>query len=468
MKKTIILSIGLLALAALAAQGAQVESSAYRTRLDLTTPAGQAPDDLYAFRLPPELFRDTLDSLDDIRLADEKGQAVPFEITRRTELAAVTQQVAVAAARTGFSENNDDNSIEITFSLTADQAAPAGLRIVTPLKNFEKEVDVFGSRDKSTWSKLTTAVIFDASRFMDVSRTEILFSDAGCRHFRLVLHDVSDSKASPVSEISRFNGRAGSGEPQYTDRQNTILNRDFRIDRIDFFRQDILPSVAHPRLIPYPVTNLTVKVDEPKNQTVVRFEAGRIPLTRLTILSDARNFSRSFVLYADDPDRRFDQPRPVLARGTLRHLDFRTINLKDLAVNLPESRRMAYELIIENGDNPPLSVSGIILEGPELQALFMAPPASRIRLYAVNPKAVKPRFDTTVIRMALDRGLMGHMLPEAHLEANPDWRRSGGFSFNKKAALGGALVVMALVLGAALFKAARRMESGGGDSSSAT
>lgn len=448
------------ALLASAAGAATVDSSAFQYRIDLPLPAGGTPDELYAFKLPDTLFAVTQDSLADLRIMDDARQAVPFDITRRTELTAVTQRVSVAVTRIGFSEPAGGNRIEVAYEQTNASITPQGLTLRTPLRNFEKSVTVEGSSDGKTWSNLVQeAVVFDASRYMDVARKDVDLPAAFCRYYRVVIHEMTDLQSSPVSEIARFTGRANSGEPLYTDRQNALENRDFRIDGIDFWRRDIAQSVARERIVTRSVTNLAIRTDEQRQQTVIRFDSGRIPVTEVVVQTEARNFSREFTLYAVLPDQRLDQPRPVLARGALRRFAFRTLNETQLTLAFRENRAPTYELVIENGDNPQLPIKGILLRGPDMQALFFATAPVGLHLLAGSSRVTAPKFDLSAIRMALDRGLMGRLLNiPSVLEGNPDWKRGSGFTFNRKAALGGALVVMVVVLGFALFKASRKLD----------
>lgn len=449
---------------AAAAGAVTIDSSAYQHRLGLPIPADGAADEMYALRLPDSLFAVTQDSLADVRIVDSASQAVPFDITRRIELTAATQRVSVAMTRVGFSQPAGENRIEITYEKADSSGAPQWLTLRTPLLNFEKSVTVEGSRDGKAWSTLVEgAIVFDASRYMDVSRKEVPLPAGSYRLYRIVLHDVTDLQSSPVSEIARYAGKAGESDPQHTDRQSALQNRDFRLDAIDFGRLDVLQSAARERIIPHAVTNLTITPDAKTQRTVVRFEAGRVPVTELTLRTDSRNFSRSFTLVAVYPGQRQDRPRPVLASGTLRRIAFRTLDETRLTVSFAESRAPAFALIIENGDNPELNIGGIELRGPEMQALFFAPASARLDLLAGSPGAVPPRFDLSAIRMALDRGLRGRLIePDGTLQPNPDWKRSGGFSWNRKAFLTGALVVMVLILGFALYKATRKLEETAG------
>ncbi|MFO7535519.1 MAG: hypothetical protein R6X19_07545 [Kiritimatiellia bacterium] len=450
-----------LALAILASTtlAAKLDSARYQYRLDLTLPDQPPPEELYAVRLPPALFAQTQDSLADVRVADETLLSVPLEITRRTEVVRETHRTAVAFRRIGFSENAAANRVELIYECTNHPAGPTGITLHTPLRDFEKEVTVEAGNDGKTWLPLATgAVIFDASRFMDVSRKEVPFPPNRHRYFRIVLNDVTDTQVSPVAEIARYVGTSETGAVQHTDRTLSLQNRDFRIDRIDFWREEQHDSAARTRLIAYPVTNFTVRLDEKKNRTVVRFEAGRTPVTRVRLLTRSRNFSRPFALYAESEQPRNGRPARRLASGSLSQFAFRSLSQTNLTIAIPETRCSAFELVIENGDNPELALDGAILEGPELQLLFFGMAGAKYALYYGDPGAEKPGFDTTAIRMALDHGLMGRQLDVPQAETpNPGWKKPGGFRFNAKAALGGAMTVMVLVLGAALFKAARRV-----------
>jgi hypothetical protein len=456
-----LLALGLLASTAAAAR---IDSRAFQYALDLPLPEDGAADELYALTLPDSLFAVTLDSLADVRITGQDSQAVPFDITRRIDLAAVTQRVGVAFNRTGFSQPAGANRIEIVYEQPGRIVAPHGLTLRTPLRNFEKSVTVDGSHDGVSWSNiLENGVVFDASRFMDVARRELALPPRAYRYFRVVLHDVTDLQSSPVSEIARYAGRAESGEPQTTDRQSALQNRDFRIDGLDFWRIDVAESAARQRIVTHAVSNLTVRSDEKRQQTVVTFESGRVPATELVVETGSRNFSRAVTFYALYPNRRLDQAKPVLARGTLRRIAFRTLSETQLTLAFPETRAPAYELVIENGDNPELAIGSIALRGPQLQALFFASAPGSLRLLAGNERSEAPRFDLSAIRLALDRGLRGRPLqPPGSLAPNPDYARGGGFAFNRKGALAGALVGMVLVLGYALFKATRRFEQSGG------
>lgn len=447
--------LGLLASAGLAAK---LDSARFQYRLDLPLPAQPPPEELYAVRLPPALFRDTQDSLADVRIADDTLLSMPLEITRRTEVVREKRRVDVSFQRIGFSDQAGSNRIELIYECTNRPTGPSGITIHTPLRDFEKEVTVEAGDDGQTWTPLASgAVIFDASRFMDIARREVSFPPNDHRFFRIVLHDVTDLKSSPVAEIARYLGTAETGTVQHTDRTLSLQNRNFRIDRISFWREELLESAARTRIVPYPVTNLTVRLDEKKNRTVVRFEAGRAPVTRIRLLTRSSNFSRPFTLYAETEQPQKGRPARRLASGALSQFAFRSLSQTNLTIEIPETRCSAFELAIENGDNPELAIEGAELEGPELQALFFGKADRKYTLFYGDARVEKPRFDTTAIRMGLDRGLMGRLLEIGAPLPNPAWNRGSGFRFNGKAALGGAMVVMVLVLGAALFKAARRV-----------
>ncbi len=446
-----------------------VDLPRYRSMVDL--PAGPDHEELVAVRLSADIFEATQLSLADIRIADPQNQSVPYLITQRTELTTDTSRQPVSLRRIAFNDNAEQNSVEVVYDRNSNDPPPGFLVIRTPLRNFEKAVTVLGSADGKTWQTLAeSAVIFDASRFMDAARLEVPFREAHHQLYKVIIHDVTDTKTSPVSELSRFLGGAETGQVQYTDRSATILNRDFRIDRIEFGRTLVRESVSRTRLIPVAVTNLAIApADDQTKKTTVRFDARRSPVTSLRLLTQSRNFSRRFILYALDPGAPVPAPpRRELARGTLTSFSFRSLVQDSTEIGFPENRGPVYELEIENGDNPALDITGVTLKGPEYQVLYFSRPDSACRLYFGNAESKKPEFDVTLIQTALDRGLAAVRLPDlGPARANPDRAKGAtGFRFNKKAALAGAMVVMVLALGAALYKAARRSETGGGGDAS--
>lgn len=458
-----------LLLAASTSFAATVDVSRYQSVVDL--PPGPNREELVSVRLSPDIFEATLPGLADIRIADPKNQSVPYLITQRTELTTDRTRQSLSLKRLTFNDNADQNSIEVVFERDPKVAAPGRLEVRTPLRNFEKSVSVQGSADGKTWTPLAEgAVIFDASRFMDVSRSEITFPETPFLYYKVIIQDVTDSQSSPVSELTRFMGGSSTGQVQYTDRTSTIRNRDFRIDQLEFSRTLVRGSVTKTRLIPVPVTNLATRADAKSNKTTIRFDARRTPVSSLRLLTASRNFSRRFTLYTLDPDAGIPTPpRSELARGTLTRFAFRSLVQDSTEITFPENRGPVYELEIENGDNPALEIAGVSLKGPEYQILYFSQPDFPCRLFFGDADARKADFDVSVIQTALDRGLMAVNLPElGPARANPDRSKgaSTGFRFNKKAALIGAMVIMVLVLGAALFKAARRMESGGDDTAS--
>jgi hypothetical protein len=451
-----------------ASLAATVDLSRYQRVVDL--PPGPDREELVSVRLSADIFEATQSSLADIRIADPKNQSVPYLITQRTELVTERSRESLTLNRISFNDNAEQNRIEVVFERDSKVPPPGQLNIRTPIRNFEKSITVQVSPDSKTWEPIaTSAVIFDASRYMDVSRFEVSFPEAPFRYYKVIIQDVTDSQTSPVSELSRFMGGSETGQVQYTDRTSTIRNRDFRIDQLEFSRTVVHGSVAKSRLIPVGVTNLVTREDEKAKKTIVRFEARRTPVTSIRLLTGSRNFSRRYILYTLDQEAGGQTPpRQELSRGTLTSFAFRTLVQDSTEITVRENRGPVYELAIENGDNPALDITGLALKGPEYQILYFSMPDSPRRLYFGDSEATRPDFDVSIIQTALDRGLMAVFIPDlGPARDNTDRSTSGttGFRFNKKAALIGAMVVMVLVLGAALFKAARRSETGGGDGS---
>ena len=69
-------------------------------------------------------------------------------------------------------EEGDDKSIAIIVRLQEEDLFAAKLQIKTPLRDFEKNVDVWGGNDGESWEPLVEdELIFDREQFLDFRRT---------------------------------------------------------------------------------------------------------------------------------------------------------------------------------------------------------------------------------------------------------------------------------------------------------
>ena len=199
------------------------------------------------------------------------------------------------------------------------------------------------------------------------------------RKFRLVIDDVTAEQASQLleltrrlrgpDEIERATATAGSpGGPTPRSTASSCIAMTSKSRPRGFRRKD------------YPATGFRVSQDVPHKQTVVEFNAQRVPLTGLRLVTDDTNFSRLATLQTP-PAAKKGGPWQTVAVATLSRFSFETLHRNDLSMTFSEQRQRQYRVVLENRDSPPLSISGVAVEGPVYQLVFLgAPGASHARL----------------------------------------------------------------------------------------
>src|SRR3989304_5567572 len=127
---------------------------------------------------------------------------------------------------------------------------PTGFRIVSPLRNFEQRVRGFGLDATGTEKSLVgDALIFDYSPYMDGSQNEISLPVNSHRRFRVVVDGVTSDQDSQLLELTR---RLRSGREEERQERTRIQRRPFRIDRIEFLRDETRTSPQQETVRPYP------------------------------------------------------------------------------------------------------------------------------------------------------------------------------------------------------------------------
>ena len=149
-----------------------------------------------------------------------------------------------------------------------------------------------------------------------------------------------------------------------------------------------------------------------------------------------------------------------LATATITRIDVAGIRREQLVVPLPESRLASYDLVIDDGDSPPIVVTGVTARGPVREVVFLAEPAGGYRL-AYGGELAAPRYDTAAIRAALAAraDTMPATLGPATVVATPPpaaepfrLLADGRFQI-------AVIAVLAAILAVALFRAAQRLDT---------
>jgi hypothetical protein len=359
-----------------------------------------------------------------------------------------------------------DNGLEIFVVLGPGQEriVPEGFTILTPLHDFEHRVAVSWSADGRAWTPLVTeALMYDFARFIDVRDVTIPLPPVPAHgpggRYRIVISDVTQEQESRLAELTRT---LRGGKEQEVRETTRVERRPLRIDGIEFSYTEEVEQRATPVLGDQAVVGFRTAREPDGRATRITVNTRREPVTEFTIATDAKNFSRQVTVELPPAADGGGQRRRgrSLARATITRIDVAGIRREELTIPLAESRVPTYELVIDDGDSPPIDVTGITIRGPAREAVFLAEPGGVYRL-AYGGDLAAPRYDTAAIRAALAARAVATpatLGPEAVVAPRQPAAEPFRLLADGRFQLA-AILVLVVILAAALFLAARRIDA---------
>lgn len=415
-------------------------------------------EEIIAGILDSDIYAATRAGLPDLRIGDQTEAEVPFQLEPDVEFREERTRQPFATEIVSLHE--DGNAIEVRVRLPQDSPAADGFNFTTPQADYERKVQVFGSADGVDWKPLVAdCVIFDYSRYMDVSNREIPLPANDLRQFKLVIGDVTDERESPYKELTRtFRG----GQEDERIERTTVQRRAFRIDRIGAWHTVTQQRVRKARTTAYAVAGFETQEDPAKKQTLISIHTRREPLTRFTLATPSRNFSRRATVEIAVVQGVKTEWR-VIGSATLSNFGFRNYHREQLQIEFPEHREAQYRLVIHNEDNPPLELTGVQAEGHVQRLVWLAQPAKGYRVFYGSESAEAPKYEAATVLAALRREEFQPVVVKLGAEAeNADFGGEPGLAvrrwLNNWVFLGGVIGLMVVALGWSLFRAGRHLE----------
>lgn len=421
-------------------------------------------EELLAATLDSDVYAATRDDLADIRIqpaGNPASPAVSYLLRRVTTTKADASRRYWNATKPSI-KPLPDNALEITLELGKDDPQPEGIRIVSPLANFEQRVRIFSSPDGEAWQPIgEDGVIFDYSQFIDVRNDEVPFPVGTNRHFRIVIDNITQELQSQLVELTR---RLQAGVEQHRDERSFIQRRPFRIDRIEFWRDDVRSEITGDAKTTYPVANLKSELDEKLHQTIVSFESRREPLTSLQVNTMSNNFSRQARVEIDVSTPTVNTWRSI-GTATISRLNFHNIQREHLSISFPETRANKYRIVIENRSSEPLAIDSVEAEGNQYQLVFFASPdknshAGADELLYGSPNASAPDYDVAALTASLADGYQPKSVTLGKQTALAVATESLTLRdlLNDGRVLGGLAVLLVAALGWGLYRAGQRLD----------
>ncbi len=430
-------------------------------------------EELVAVPLDSDVYDVTRAGLPDLRLLDAANKEVAFIVRKAVSKRDETIQDTWTARRQPSAKPLDNGGLEITLELEREEPTPNGVRLVSPLRNFEQRVRVEFSPDGQNWQPLLSdGLIFDYAKYIDVRSDTVHWTtladaahdgerpaDAPRRRIRITIDDVTKEQESQLMELTR---RLRGGEVTEKSERLIIDRRPFRIERIDFWRDVIRDRVTGDQQADYPLSSMAVSEDADAKQTHVTLDSRREPLTSLSLVTEARNFSRS----AQVQTEREQGARSswfTIASGNVSRIDVRRLDRTNLAIAIPETRQPRYRLVIENRDSPPLTITGVTARGSVYEVVFLADPKAEYRLAYGGSDVAPPNYDTAALTASLNAGYipLAATLGEQGILSEDVVTGDSFFNrlINDTRLLTAAISLLVILLGLGLYQATRRVNS---------
>lgn len=299
--------------------------------------------------------------LGDLRLKDAAGGEVPYKLTvSRDESGAETVPSVVT----------DVSSAGGQTSFLVD--AGAGLRthgqveIRTDDMNFRRSVRIEASDDRKTWALLRDrAVIYDVSADYRARHLSVDYPASTRRWLRVT---VLGAPPMPV--------------------QGAQLRRELKRKG-----ERSLWSPASARR------------SEEGRTTVWEIDMGRegVPVSALALGVTGENFSRAARIELHE-EKDGASVRRQAAAGTLWRFRLPAASGERTTLEFPELRARRFRLVVDNGDNPPLTVFSLRVLGPKHSLHFPSDRPRPYQLLAGRARLSPPAYDLAAFAGYLDLG----------------------------------------------------------------
>ncbi|MBI3880713.1 MAG: DUF3999 family protein [Verrucomicrobia bacterium] len=305
------------------------------------------------FALPPETLDAARPGLEDLRVFDEAGREMPYLIERPAPQPPVTRAPKSFRAVLG-----DKSTVLVIETGLAQPLASLGLQ--TAAQSFLKSTVLEGSMDGARWEAISVG--------------EPLYRQAGATRLTLPL-------------------------PPRAWAFLRLTFDDKRTAPVIFTGATLHAAVGEPA----PETPLAVSIaerDEQPGETrlTLRFAGANVQLTRLALQTSDPLFARPVRLavreVAEDGVR-----EKVFAGDSVSRIALEGQPAAEKAAQFDAVRLPARELVltIENGDSPPLAITGVSAKQRPVYLAFNAQAPGTFQLASGNAKVSAPRYDLAAL-----------------------------------------------------------------------
>ena len=386
-----------------------------RLAIDVPLLAGASPFRVVSRAIHPatrEPLVSVAGGLNDLRLYDANGTEIGYLLVQPPSTLTVYKQAVTLPVASVDTEKLRTSGFE------ADAGEPLlvdRLRIDGLLPPFVKRVTLEGSGDREHWTMLVAeATLFDLPEER-LKQTELRFKPGSFRYLRLTWDDTNSARLPRPAAVA-------VGQ---------------------------VPQSAPPPPLTTPVV-VERRASEPRRSRFrLHLPAGHLPVVALDLDVGGGHVMRAVSVF--EPRLSGAELEPVLlGQATVRRVvrDGVAASALRVAIDLPTEAQL--DLVVDDGDNPPLDLRGVRAVFAELPWIYFESPAGGVTARYGNAQLRAPRYDLEAIRARI------------HIEAvaDADWGEARALSAEENAGAAPALPTVGAGVDPDLFKYVRPIPAG--------
>jgi len=302
--------------------------------------------------------------LTDLRLYDASGREVPYLLVPKPAVeptwrpaGAILPVAAVETERektSGFEA--DLGGLFVIDRVRLDALPPPYL----------KRIRLEGSGDRTRWTVLIAeGTVFDLPE-SDLRQTSLSFSAGSYRYLRVTWDDARSARIARMPAVSAREVTAAlPGAPLTTP--------------VTFERRPSEPG---------------------RSRFHLRLPGGRLPLAAITLDVAGGRVLRDAEVYEARLAGGEAAPA-LLGHSKLKRIELGALTASALRVPIEAPVEAELDLVVDDGDNPPLDVRGIAAEFAELPWIYFETPDSAVVARYGNPSLAAPQYDLEAARTSL-------------------------------------------------------------------
>lgn len=338
---------------------------------DVYISGNPAKGSLVKITLDQDIFNNAENKLSDLRLIDSKGNETPYKLIVERGIFSQENIYPVLVLNNSYSEEGKYNVFIVDFGQGG--FLNSSLNIITNSENFKRTVEIAGSNDMASWNILkSNGYIFDYTNKIanfKAQNTKIDYSENAFRYIQVKIFTGGEPflaiNGARVSKITKKESRETVFSPKYELRENSI-----------------------------------------KRITEVVVDLGKKgwPTSNVVLVSPDMNFNREMVVYESSDKNNWRR----VGESYIFNYNTPKFTGANLEVGYSETSERYLKVEIFNGDNRPISITGIsaktILRSIAFQYGADAADFS-YKLYYGNPKANFSEYDLKIFFPYLDTGV---------------------------------------------------------------